>query len=245
MTKGRIHSTESFGSVDGPGIRFIIFLQGCAMRCKYCHNPDTWNTAGGFEATADELLDKAERYRDYWGAEGGITVSGGEPLLQIDFVTELFTKAHERGINTCIDTCGQPFRNTPEYMLKFDALMKVTDLVMLDLKVIDSSKHLLLTGHRNENIRACFVHLDQLHQPIWVRHVLVPGWTDDDNLLTRLRHFIDTLHNIKRVEVLPYHAMAIHKWDALGIPYTLRDTEPPTRERVENAEEILGTMRFS
>lgn len=242
MLQGRVHSTESFGSVDGPGIRFIIFLQGCAMRCRYCHNPDSWDTHKGTLYTADELLDMAERYRSYWGEKGGITVSGGDPLMQIDFITELFEKAHSRGINTCIDTSAQPYRDVPSYLQKFDHLMSVTDLVLLDIKHIDPEGHRRLTGQKNDNILACARHLDAIHKPIWLRHVLVPGITDDDALLHRLRHFLDTLHNIERIDVLPYHAMALHKWEVLGIPYTLRDTSAPTKDRVENARRILGSQ---
>ena len=190
---GHIHSTESFGSVDGPGIRFIIFFQGCAMRCHYCQNPDTWVEGEGQEMTAEELLAKAERYRSYWGKDGGITVSGGEPLLQIDFLTELFRKAKERGINTCIDTCGQPFTRREPFFSKFKELMNYTDLLLLDIKHINTLEHQKLTRHPNGNILDCARYLSDIAKPIWVRHVLVPGITDNDDYLTELRHFLRSL----------------------------------------------------
>ena len=176
MIQGRIHSIETFGSVDGPGTRFIIFLQGCAMRCLYCHNVDTWNgQRGGELRTADELLDQAERYRPYWGDEGGITVSGGEPLLQMDFLLDLFRKAKARGMHTCIDTAGQPFTRREPFFGKFQALMGVTDLLLVDIKHIDADAHQKLTGCPNDNIRDMFCYLSSIHKPIWVRQVLVPG----------------------------------------------------------------------
>ena len=237
--KGRIHSTESFGSVDGPGVRFIIFFQGCPMRCRYCHNADTWSFDGGEEATADELLDKAERYRAYWGNKGGITVSGGEPLAQPDFLTELLKKAKQRGINTCVDTSGQPFSRREPFFSKFIELCGVCDLFLVDIKHIDSAEHCSLTKHGNENILDMLRFLSEIKKPVWIRHVLVPGVTDDDGYLRRTRRFIDTLPNVERVEVLPYHSMGEYKWQELGLEYSLKGTEPPTAERIENARKIL------
>lgn len=236
---GRVHSVETFGSVDGPGIRFLIFLKGCSMRCRYCHNPDTWDPETDDLRTADELLTQAMRYRSYWGREGGITVSGGEALLQIDFLTELFHKAKAKGIHTCLDTSGQPFTRREPFFSKFAELMKYTDLLLFDLKQIDDAKHRELTGRTNRNILDCARYLSDIGKPIWVRHVLVPGVTDNDDDLHALRAFIDTLQNVKRVEVLPYHAMGTYKWEQLGIPYTLKDVSAPSEERVRNAEHIL------
>ena len=212
--KGYIHSTESFGSVDGPGIRFLIFMQGCHMRCRYCHNPDTWKVGSaesgsvgcGTATSVEELLDKAERYRSYWGPEGGITVSGGEA----------------------------PF------FPKFERLMKSTDLVLLDIKHIDAEKHRWLTGHSNEHIIDCARYLSEIEKPVWIRHVLVPGITDDEAQLKQLRQLLDTLKNIKKVEVLPYHTLGTFKWKQLGIPYTLEDVSTPTAEQVKRAQEILS-----
>ena len=236
---GRVHSVETFGSVDGPGIRFLIFLKGCSMRCRYCHNPDTWDPETDDLRTADELLTQAMRYRSYWGREGGITVSGGEALLQIDFLTELFRKAKAKGIHTCLDTSGQPFTRREPFFSKFAELMRYTDLLLFDLKQIDDAKHRELTGRTNRNILDCARYLSDIGKPIWVRHVLVPGVTDNDDDLHALRAFIDTLQNVKRVEVLPYHAMGTYKWEQLGIPYTLKDVSAPSEERVRNAEHIL------
>jgi pyruvate formate lyase activating enzyme len=240
MTKGYIHSIESFGSVDGPGIRFLIFLQGCPMRCQFCHNPDSWAVSKQQEMTAEELLDKAERFRSYWGDKGGITVSGGEALLQIDFLLELFTKAHERGINTCLDTSAQPFRRHGEWFDKFEALMQVTDTILLDIKHIRDDEHHKLTCCSNQNILDCARYLSDIRKPVWIRHVLVPGITDKDEYLHELADFLSTLQNIERIDVLPYHTLGIFKYEKLGIPYPLDRVEPPTKERIENAKTILG-----
>lgn len=243
MVKGAIHSIETFGSVDGPGIRFIVFLKGCDLRCKYCHNADTWDHNSEDMRSADEILDFAERYRGYWGEDGGITVSGGEPLLQIDFLLELFKKAKERGINTCIDTAVQPFTRNEPFFSKFNELLKYTDLMLLDIKHIDRDEHIKLTGKPNDNIRDCFEYLSEVGQPIWIRHVLVPGITDNDDYLRRTREFIEKLSNVQRIEVLPYHSMGQHKFEALGIKYQLEGVESPTKERVENAYEILNGIK--
>ena len=243
MIKGAIHSIETFGSVDGPGIRFIVFLKGCDLRCKYCHNADTWDHNSEDMRSADEILDFAERYRGYWGEEGGITVSGGEPLLQIDFLLELFKKAKERGINTCIDTAVQPFTRNEPFFSKFNELLKYTDLMLLDIKHIDREEHIKLTGKPNDNIRDCFEYLSEVGQPIWIRHVLVPGITDNDDYLRRTREFIEKLSNVQRIEVLPYHSMGQHKFEALGIKYQLEGVESPTKERVDNAYDILNGIK--
>ena len=238
---GRIHSLESFGSVDGPGIRYIIFLQGCDMRCRYCHNADTWKHEDEHNQLleADELLDKAERYRSYWREEGGITVSGGEALLQIDFLLDLFKKAKERGINTTLDTSAQPFTRQEPFFSKFEELMKYTDLLLLDIKHIDPEEHKKLTGHSNENILDCARYLSDINKPIWIRHVLVPGITENDEYLRKTRAFIETLSNVQKIEVLTYHSLGQYKWEELGIPYTLKDVEAPSAESKEHAEKIL------
>lgn len=239
MIKGAIHSIETFGSVDGPGIRFIVFLKGCNLRCKYCHNADTWDPKSEDMRSAEEILDFAERYRGYWGEDGGITISGGEPLLQIDFLLELFKLAKERGIKTCIDTALQPFTRQEPFFSKFKELMEYTDLLLVDIKHIDREEHIKLTGLPNDNIKDGFAYLDEIKKPIWIRHVLVPGITDDDNYLKQTRAFIETLSNVEKIEVLPYHSMGQHKFEALGIPYQLEGVESPTADRVENATKIL------
>ena len=239
MTKGFVHSVESFGSVDGPGIRFLIFLQGCPMRCQFCHNPDSWKTGIGEERTADELLDQAERFRAYWGDNGGITVSGGEALLQIDFLLELFEKAKQRGIGTCLDTSAQLFTRKSPFFEKFERLMELTDTVLLDIKHIDDEEHRKLTRHSNAIILDCARYLSEIDKPVWIRHVLIPGITDKDEYLVRLRDFLSTLHNIERIEVLPYHTLGVYKYEKLGIDYPLKDVQPPAAERVANANDIL------
>lgn len=242
--KGYIHQLESFGSVDGPGVRFIIFFAGCPLRCKYCHNPDTWDMMKGKQYTADELLDEAITCREYWGTKGGITVSGGEPLAQIEFLLELFTKAKDRGINTCIDTAGGPFTREGEWFEKFKQLMNVTDVLLMDIKHINEEEHIKLTGHTGKNIIEMFCYLDEINKPVWIRHVLVPGITDNDEYLIQTRDFIRTLGNVQRVEVLPYHGLGAMKYKDLGIDYVLKDTNSPTAERVQNAREILECAEY-
>ncbi|HAS78158.1 MAG TPA: pyruvate formate lyase-activating protein [Ruminococcus sp.] len=233
---GYVHSIESFGAADGPGVRFVIFLQGCHMRCKYCHNPDTWKTQGGDEFSADELIKRALRYKSYWKNGGGITVSGGEPLLQIDFLTELLKKAKENDINTAIDTAGQPFTREEPFFSKFSELMKYTDLVMLDIKEINPERHKHITGFDNSNILDMARYLSDINKPVWLRHVLVPTLSDFDEDLDKLSEFIKTLGNVERVDVLPYHSLGVFKWKNLGIKYELDDVCPPDAERIKNAE---------
>ena len=244
MQKGFVHSIESFGSVDGPGIRFLIFLQGCPMRCQFCHNPDSWKTGVGEEWYADDLLDKAERFRSYWGDKGGITVSGGEALLQIDFLLELFEKAHQRGINTCLDTSAQLFTRKGVFFEKIERLMQVTDTILLDIKHIDDEEHRKLTRHSNQNILDCARYLSDIKKPVWIRHVLIPGITDRDEYLVQLRDFLKTLGNIQRIDVLPYHTMGIYKYEKLGIDYPLKEVNPPSADRVEYARKILNEALF-
>lgn len=245
MAMANVHSYETFGSVDGPGVRFVLFLQGCKMRCQYCHNPDTWKLGIGEEKSAREILDFALRYKSYWGDEGGITVSGGEPLLQIDFLLEFFKLAKAEGIHTTIDTAGWPFTHKEPFFSKFKELMDYTDLVMLDLKHIDDDKHRVLTKQSNTTILDCARYLNEIHKDVWIRHVLVPGYTDDDQALQRLSDFISTLYNVRRVEVLPYHSFGIYKWQELGLKYDLTDVEAPTAQRVANAEKILKVASYS
>lgn len=236
---GHIHSTESFGAADGPGVRFVIFTQGCKMRCRYCHNPDTWKIGGGEEVTADELLKKALRYKAYWKNGGGITVSGGEPLLQIDFLIDLFKKAKAQGVNTVIDTAGNPFTREEPFFSKFSALMEYTDLLMLDIKEINPLRHKDLTGFENTNILDMARYLSDIGKPVWIRHVLVPGHSDFDEDLDALGAFVETLTNVQRVEVLPYHTLGKFKWENLGIKYSLEGVNPPSEERVQNAKKRI------
>ncbi len=244
MADGFIQKIESFGLVDGPGVRFIVFTTGCAMRCRFCHNPDTWQI-GGERRSAEDVMAQALRFRSYWGDEGGITVSGGEPLLQLDFVTELFELAHQNGVNTCLDTAGQPFApEDPEWMARFDRLMAVTDLTMLDLKDFDEQMHQDLTGCGNANILAMARYLSDHGKEMWIRHVLVPGVTDDEEDLRKMSDFIASLKHVRRVEILPYHSLGVTKWHQLGIPYTLEGVSAPSREEIKKAEDILNVKAY-
>lgn len=239
----RVHSTESFGAVDGPGVRFMIFTQGCRLRCKFCHNPDTWNLndeKNSEEISVEELFKKAYRCKPYWKKGGGITVSGGEPLLQIDELIALFKLAKEKNVHTCIDTAGEPFSKEGPFFSKFKELMEYTDLLLVDIKDIDEEAHKALTGKSNSNIIEMFRYLDEIKKPIWIRHVLVPGGTDDDEKLKKTREFIDSLSNVERIDVLPYHTLGTFKWQEMGLKYPLEGIEPPTQERVANAKKILG-----
>ncbi len=233
---------ETFALVDGPGVRFAAFLSGCPMRCQYCHNPDTWH-AGGEMMTAQALWDRASRYRRYWQPRGGVTLSGGEPMLQMDFAQAFFSLAKADGVHTALDTSGQPYRETPEFLARFDALMESTNLVLLDIKAMDEALHLRLTGQTNRNILQMARYLSTTGKEMWIRHVLVPGITGSETELTAMRRFVDSLHTVSRVEVLPYHDMGKAKWEALEMSYPLEGAKPPTQEEVERAEKLLGIKR--
>ena len=236
---GRIHSFESFGTVDGPGIRFVVFFQGCPLRCQYCHNPDTWAN-GGKEYTADEIINQALRYKNYFGDKGGVTATGGEPLVQIDFVTELFAKLKAKGVHTCVDTSGITFNpNSQESVEKHKKLLAVTDLFLLDIKHIDDEACQKLTGKSNANTLAFAKFLSENGKPMWIRQVLVPNITDGEESLQRTRAFIDTLKTVEKVEVLPYHTLGEVKYEKLGMDYPLKGVEAPSKERVMYAKRIL------
>lgn len=233
---GKIHSIETFGTVDGPGIRFVIFMQGCSLRCKYCHNRDTWKTNSGKSISVEELLKQIQNYKSYMdNSGGGVTVSGGEPLLQAEFVTELFKNLKELGIHTALDTSGSlPLSNQIKELLKY------TDLVLLDIKHIDSSKAVNLTGFPNENNIEFAKYLNNIKIPVWIRQVLVPGYTDDKFDLQKLKNFIDTLENVEKIELLPYHNLGMFKWKELGDEYELKNVLPPSNEDIQKAKLILG-----
>lgn len=271
---GYVHSTESFGAVDGPGIRFVVFLQGCKMRCKYCHNPETWNLVTDYSKlysdetsdaereelekkieentkllkdkgvkiearTPEDLLKQALRYKPYWKNGGGITVSGGEALLQMDFLIEFFKLAKAEGIHTTIDTAGNPFTREEPFFYKFNELMNLTDLFLLDIKQINDDKHRDLTGFSNSNILDLAQYLSDQGKHMWIRHVLVPTITTDEDDLKKTKEFIDTLKTVDKVEVLPYHKLGITEWERLGIPYKLEGIDPPTDEEQKLAKSIL------
>jgi pyruvate formate lyase activating enzyme len=237
---GRIHSFESFGTVDGPGIRFVVFMQGCPLRCQYCHNPDTWCAEDGQTYSVEDVANRILRYKNYFGDKGGVTVSGGEPLLQIDFIIELFTALKAKGIHTCVDTSGITFKKDNEAVVeKHKKLLSVTDLVLLDIKHIDNEACKKLTGLPNENTLAFAKFLSDNGTKMWIRQVLVPNITDDERDLQKLRAFIDTLATVEKVEVLPYHTMGVVKYEKLGIEYPLKGVEAPAKERVLHAKELL------
>lgn len=234
--KGRVHSRESFGTVDGPGVRYVLFLSGCPLRCCYCHNPDTWASNATEELTADEVLTEYRKNRDFY-ANGGITVTGGEPLLQTEFVTELFTKARAEGIHTALDTSGATFQ--PDDTADVDRLLDVTDLVLLDLKHMDPAAHTALTTQDNAHVLAFARHLSERGVKMHVRHVLVPGITDSEENLKALAAFVTTLKTVELIDVLPYHTLGRTKYEALGIPYPLPDTPDATPTDTERAKAII------
>lgn len=234
--KGNIHSIETCGTVDGPGIRFVIFMQGCPLRCQYCHNPDTWQTDTNKLMTVDEIMQKYDGVKEFVQS-GGITVTGGEPLLQIDFVTELFKVAKAHGIHTALDTSGIIFN--PENTENINNLLKYTDLVLLDIKHIDDEEHKKLTGASNKNILAFAQYLSEKKIPVWIRHVVVKDITLNEKYLKELGKFLATLNNIKALDILPYHNMAIPKYESLGINYPLKNTPPTSKEEAIKARNII------
>ncbi|WP_295217400.1 pyruvate formate-lyase-activating protein [Ruminococcus sp.] len=236
--EGHIHSTESFGTVDGPGIRFVIFFQGCPMRCLYCHNPDTWpvTTDDSNLRSVESLLEEYDGVKEFLH-DGGITATGGEPLVQMEFLTELFETAKKKKIHTCLDTSGILFR--PEKRAEFDRLMAVTDLVMLDIKHIDEEEHKKLTKQSNKHILEFAEYLKEKKVPVWIRHVIVPGLTLNDEYLRRLGYFIGGLDNLKALDVLPYHTMGEVKYENLGIDYPLKGVPAATKEQAVHAKNVI------
>lgn len=225
--------------MDGPGIRYVLFLQGCPMRCLYCHNPDTWETGKGESITVDEVLSEFNKNRSFY-SKGGITVSGGEPLLQVDFLTELFKKAKSGGIHTCIDTSGVTYNpENTAYIKKLDELMSFTDLVMLDIKQINSEKHKSLTGKDNAHILEFAKYLEQKKVPVWIRHVVVEGYSDDADDLVGLGEFIGGLKNLKALDVIPYHTMGITKYKAMGIEYPLEGMDSLPFQKAADAKKLI------
>ena len=237
---GRIHSFETFGAADGPGVRFVVFLAGCPLRCAYCHNPDTWARPPALEMSAEDVLKRALRYRSYWGEKGGITVSGGEPLLQTEFLLDLFTRAKRLGVTTCIDTSAAPFTREGEWLATFERLMAVTDLVLLDIKAFDRALHEELTGRPNDNILDCARYLNEIGKDVWIRHVLVPGVTERDGDTEKIAAFLKPLANIRRIEVLPYHTLGLAKWQSLGLPNRLAQINPPTPQDLAQVRKMLS-----
>lgn len=236
---GKIHSLESFGTVDGPGTRFVVFVQGCPMRCAYCHNPDTWEMNTGTPMEPAYIIEQYERNKPFYKG-GGITVTGGEPLMQLDFLISLFTLAKEKNIHTCIDSSGIAFHpDNAELLAKLDKLMTLTDLVMLDIKHIDPEKHKELTGQPNTNILKFAAYLNEKKVDMWIRHVVVPGITDDDKYLFELGYFIGQFSNLKALDVLPYHTMGENKYEKLGIPYKLHGVPAMDKNTVIAKKQVI------
>ena len=233
---GKIHSIDTFNTIDGPGIRIQIFFQGCPLRCKYCHNRDTWDSSLGTKRTLEDILKEIKRYTPYFNtSHGGVTVSGGEPLLQAQFVTELFKELRKLNIHTALDTAGSiPINDDIKELLKY------TDLVLLDVKHINDEKAKDLTSLSNKNNLDFAKYLDENNIPVWIRQVLVPGYTDDENDLKELKKFIDSLSNVKRVEILPYHNLGEFKWKDFNEEYPLKGIAPPSKEQINKAKEILN-----
>lgn len=232
----KVHSIESFGTVDGPGIRYVIFLQGCHLQCKYCHNRDTWDINGGEYKSIEKIVEKIKNYKNYIiPSGGGVTVTGGEPLLQVKFLIELFRKLKEEGISTCIDTSGMVSITDD-----IKQVLKLTDLVLLDIKHIDEEKCKKLVGFSNKKELEFAKYLSDNNIKMWIRQVLVPGYTDDEQDLIKLKEFISSLKTVEKVQVLPYHSMGKYKWEKLLKKYELEDIRNATQEDVERAKNILG-----
>lgn len=239
QSSGFIHSIESFGTVDGPGIRLVVFFQGCPMRCRYCHNPDTWHMADGKPMTVEEILAQFRKNKAFY-TKGGITATGGEPLMQMDFLTALFEAAKAEGIHTCLDTSGIAFRPEDQQQLeRFDRLMESTDLIMLDLKQVIPERHRALTGQENANVLAFARYASDKGVPLWIRHVVVPGWTDDEESLTALGRFMAQLKSVKALDVLPYHTLGVHKYQEMGVPYPLDGVQPLEQKDAQQARGVI------
>jgi len=238
--KGKLHSYESCGTVDGPGLRYVIFTQGCPLRCKYCHNPDTWKLADAtYEESAEFVFKEISRYKPFFRNGGGMTMTGGEPLMQPKFAREVFKLCKEDGIHTAVDTSGFYLNDEVKETLKY------VDLVLLDLKCIDPEIYKDLTKVDLEPTLKFAKYLAEIGKPVWIRHVLVPGITDRDDLLEELADFMATLGNIEKVEILPYHSLGEYKWQEMGMDYELKGVEAPSQERVENAKKIIGSRGLS
>lgn len=236
---GRIHSLETFGTLDGPGIRFVLFMQGCALQCRYCHNPDTWDTSTGKQMSVEDVLNEIEPYLAYYQKNGGgLTVTGGEPTLQAGFVAQLFKEVKSRwNLHTALDSSG--FCH-PEHATE---LLKHTDLVLLDLKEMNPERHVELTSQPNDRILNFARHLSAIGKPMWIRHVLVPELYDHMDDLVQLGRFIGSLRGVEKVEVLPYHRMGVYKWQQIGRTYTLEGVRTPSEQEVSRAYRLIEQGR--
>lgn len=240
MVLGNIHSYESMGTVDGPGIRFVVFLQGCPLRCKYCHNPDTWNIGEKkIQESAEDTLKKIKRYKNYFGKKGGVTVTGGEPLVQSDYVLELFKLCKQEGIHTALDTSGYIFNE------KVKEILEYTDLILLDIKALDKEIYKDLTRVELDNTLKFLNYLQEIKKVVWIRHVVVPNITDDNKLLEETAKFLSKFDNIELVEILPYHTLGVFKYKELGIEYPLEGVEDLSYERKLEVMEIFKKYNLS
>lgn len=237
---GNIHSYFAGGTVDGPGIRYVIFFKGCPLRCLYCHNPDTWTSEGAIKEDVETIVNKALKYKGYFASTGGVTITGGEPLLQMDFLIELCKKLKDNNVHVAVDTSGALF--SEDKIEKFNELIQYVDLFLLDIKHINEQEHIKLTGKSNKNILEFARYLSKNNKKMWIRHVLVPGITLNDEYLKQTKAFIDTLSTVEKIEVLPYHTMGIAKYKNLGISYPLEGVNPPTKEEVLHAKKLLGII---
>ncbi|SCY92344.1 pyruvate formate-lyase-activating protein [Alkaliphilus peptidifermentans] len=232
--KGMIHSIETFGTVDGPGIRYVIFMQGCPLRCQYCHNRDTWNITDGKEMTLNEIIEDIKKYIPFMkSSNGGVTISGGEPTLQLPFITELLKELKSLGIHTCLDTSG--YVNS----VNINELLEFVDLVLLDLKEINPTKHISITGVSNERILKFARYLSEIGKPMWIRHVVIPGLTDDLIDVIELSKFIQELDTVEKVELLPYHSMGKVKWKKLMLIYPLENIRDAVDSDIKRVSDIM------
>lgn len=238
--KGRIHSIESLGTVDGPGIRCVVFFQGCALRCRYCHNPDTWNREWESEMDSEEVVRKILRFQPYFGEEGGVTLSGGEPLLQPEFAASILKACHEKGIHTAVDTSGWVDLSALETVLPY------TDLFLLDVKAVQASEYEWLTGKTMEKFQAAVARIRESNTKLWLRYVVLPGINDSDNHLSELKKLMVSLGTqVQKVELLPYHSLGVHKWEKLGYPYSLSELKSPTLGEIERLKASFDeTLNF-
>ena len=232
MTTGRLHSVETFGAVDGPGIRTVFFLQGCPARCAYCHNPDTWDMCGGEEVTVEQIVHRALRGKPYYGKNGGVTFSGGEPLLQADFLLEAIEALHAEGITVAIDTSGTYFDD------KSDDVIAAADMLLLDIKHIDSARFKELTGREQNPLMKVIEAVNRDQTPVWIRQVIVPGFNDDEEYIRELNDFLKQIHQVKKIELLGYHNMAVNKYEKMGLVYRLKDVKPMDSDKLEHLSEL-------
>lgn len=230
----RIHSLETFGTHDGPGIRMVVFTQGCQFRCLYCQNPDTLDINGGSFISIDELVNKAENQKLFFAENGGVTVSGGEPLLQRAKLITFFEKLHEKGINTCLDTNGRVLDDQTK------KLLELTDILLLDIKHINNDWHKKLTGLKNKTTLKVAKYREETGKTMWLRFVLVPGWTDQEEYLHEWGQYFAEYKTVELVEIIPFHQMGKHKWDLLNFEYALADVNSPSEEVIQKTLSIFN-----